>query len=151
MECNNSLTTFKLIIITLLKVSLLILYLTIYYYIGKGLHSVAKLICQQNFIANLAKKKFKGKQQINSKKNNLTKLKDYKLQQKFASNLGSSFSKKSRKLHLKSKTIQLFSLNIAMNSFAMFLSSLCSHDLTTRLSLDMYRDCNNIHAHIITN
>lgn len=35
-----------------------------------------------------------------------------------------------------------------MNSFAMFLSSLCSHDLTARLSLDMYRDCNNIPAHI---
>ena len=36
-----------------------------------------------------------------------------------------------------------------MNSFAMFLSSLCSHDLTARLSLDMYRDCNNIHVHIL--
>lgn len=36
-----------------------------------------------------------------------------------------------------------------MNSFAMFLSSLCSHDLTARLPLDMYRDCNNIHAHIL--
>ena len=36
-----------------------------------------------------------------------------------------------------------------MNSFAMFLSSLCNHDLTARLSLDMYRDCNNIHAYIL--